>query len=151
MTVEQAPNPSSRVLLSDDTDRYGRSIPVLDWQLSGQERQTMIVIHERLREVASDMGWGPVAGRFGEERPRRALRGEWHLLGTARMADSPRQGVVDSFGRTHDFPNLFLAGGSVFPTVGYANPTLTMVALALRQLDQVEKVLSRTVSLGPLW
>ena len=151
MTVEQAPNSSSRVLLGKRRDEFGRSLPVLDWQLSGQERETMIALHEAVREVAPRMRWGEVRGQFGSERPERVLRGEWHLLGTARMSDSPRSGVVDAHGRSHDFSNLFLAGGAIFPTVGYANPTLTMVALANRQLDQIERSLSNHVSLGPLW
>jgi glycine/D-amino acid oxidase-like deaminating enzyme len=55
-----------------------------------------------------------------------------HHLGTARMADDPRRGVVDPDGRVHGIPNLDVTGGSVFPTAGYVNPTLTMVALAAR-------------------
>ena len=151
MTVEQAPNPSSRVVLGDKRDRLGRSIPILDWQLTGQERETMIALHDALRYVAERRRWGTVQGHFGAEHPRRVLRGEWHLLGTARMSASPSKGVTDAYGRSHDFPNLFIAGGATFPTVGYANPTLTMIALALRQLDQIEKALSAHVSLGPLW
>ncbi len=55
-----------------------------------------------------------------------------HLLGTARMGDDPKTSVVDSWGRTHDVPNLFIADGSIFVTSGSANPTCTITALALR-------------------
>jgi choline dehydrogenase-like flavoprotein len=55
-----------------------------------------------------------------------------HLLGTARMGENPTRSVVNSFGRTHDVPNLFIADGSLFVTSGSANPTSTIAALALR-------------------
>jgi choline dehydrogenase-like flavoprotein len=55
-----------------------------------------------------------------------------HLLGTARMGADPRTSVVDSSGRAHDVPNLYIADGSIFVTGGSANPTCTISALALR-------------------
>jgi choline dehydrogenase-like flavoprotein len=55
-----------------------------------------------------------------------------HHLGTTRMHAEERHGVVDADGRVHGLANLFVAGGSVFPTSGFVNPTLTIVALALR-------------------
>jgi choline dehydrogenase-like flavoprotein len=60
------------------------------------------------------------------------LEGGHHHLGTARMSESAAQGVVDRHCRLHGVDNLYVAGSAVFPTVGYANPTLTIVALALR-------------------
>ena len=60
-------------------------------------------------------------------------------MGTTRMSDDPRQGVVDRNTRVHDVENLFIAGSSVFPTVGYANPTLTIVALAIRLADHLKQ------------
>ena len=58
-----------------------------------------------------------------------------HLVGGARMGNDPRTSVVDSFGRTHDIPNLFICDGSIFPTQGSANPGLTIQALAARTAD----------------
>jgi choline dehydrogenase-like flavoprotein len=58
--------------------------------------------------------------------------GSAHLLGTARMGDDPRTSVTDAFGRLHEVPNVVVADGSVFPSSGGANPTLTIMALALR-------------------
>jgi choline dehydrogenase-like flavoprotein len=55
-----------------------------------------------------------------------------HLLGTARMGDDPGRSVVDSYGKTHDVDNLYIADGSIFVTSGSANPTCTISALALR-------------------
>jgi choline dehydrogenase-like flavoprotein len=53
-------------------------------------------------------------------------------MGTTRMARDPREGVVDEHGRVHSARNLYVAGSSVFPTGGWAPPTLTIVALGLR-------------------
>jgi choline dehydrogenase-like flavoprotein len=66
----------------------------------------------------------------------------WHILaghhmGTTRMANDPRHGVTDGHGRVHGIANLYLAGSSLFPTTGFASPTLTIVALALRQVDHL--------------
>jgi choline dehydrogenase-like flavoprotein len=54
-------------------------------------------------------------------------------MGTARMSKDPRDGVANAWGQTHDIPNLFISDGSAFSSSGSANPTLTIVALALRQ------------------
>ena len=67
-----------------------------------------------------------------------ALRGGAHHMGTTRMADDPTHGVVDAHCRVHGIENLFVAGSSVFPTGGSANPTLTLVALALRLSDHLK-------------
>ena len=60
-------------------------------------------------------------------------------MGTTRMHEDPKQGVVDAEGRVHGLANLFVAGSSVFPTGGAANPTLTLVALALRLADRLKE------------
>ncbi|MGI9500477.1 MAG: GMC family oxidoreductase, partial [Geminicoccaceae bacterium] len=65
--------------------------------------------------------------------------GGYHHMGTTRMAASPREGVVDADCRVHGMGNLFVAGSSVFPTGGWANPTLTILALALRLGDHLKK------------
>jgi choline dehydrogenase-like flavoprotein len=60
-----------------------------------------------------------------------------HNLGTARMSADPRDGATNAWGQTHDIPNLFISDGSVLSTPGSANPTLTIVALALRQAEYI--------------
>jgi choline dehydrogenase-like flavoprotein len=67
-------------------------------------------------------------------------------MGTARMSRDPQQGVTNEFGRAHEVPNLFMSDGSVQTTAGAANPTLTIVALALRQADHI----GREVAAGRL-
>ena len=58
--------------------------------------------------------------------------GGYHHMGTTRMSDSPHEGVTDSYGRVHGIENLSIAGSSLFLTSGWANPTLTIIALACR-------------------
>jgi choline dehydrogenase-like flavoprotein len=66
----------------------------------------------------------------------------FHQMGTTRMASDPRRGVVDADCKVHGAANLYIAGSSVFPTVGYANPTLTIIALALRLADRLKRTLT---------
>ncbi len=66
-----------------------------------------------------------------------------HNLGTNRMSENPRDGVVDRWGRTHDIPNLFISDGSVFTTGAAENPTLTIIALAIRQADYIAEQMSQ--------
>ena len=73
----------------------------------------------------------------------RSMVGGKHHIGTTRMHVDPKQGVVDPDCRVHGFANLYVAGSSVFPTSGYANPTLTIVALAIRQADHIAERMSR--------
>ena len=67
----------------------------------------------------------------------------WHHIGTTRMSDDPHRGVVDRHLRVHGVDDLWVAGSSVFPTSGYVNPTLTIVALALRLADRLRTQLRR--------
>lgn len=66
-----------------------------------------------------------------------------HMAGTARMGDDPRTSVVDADGRSWDIPNLWVCDGSVFPTVGGVNPSLTIQALALRMADRIKALATR--------
>ena len=67
------------------------------------------------------------------------LSGGWHHMGTARMHEDPKQGVVDPNGKVHGLANLHVAGAAVYPTGGAVNPTLTLVALALRLSDHLKQ------------
>lgn len=66
-----------------------------------------------------------------------------HNMGTSRMSERPEDGVVDKWGRAHDVPNLFVSDGSVFTTGGAPNPTLTIVALAIRQAEYIADQLAK--------
>jgi len=132
--MEQAPNPDSRVTLGQDRDRLGCRRTVLRWRLSSLDKFTAHRAHAILGEELSRNGIGQLSSSMGSESdpwPVR-VRGARHHMGTTRMHADPRHGVVDADCRVHGIANLYVAGSSVFPTSGAANPTLTIVALALR-------------------
>ncbi len=133
---EPAPTPSSRVQLGDATDALGQRRVVLDWRLS---EQTSRSARETLRVLARETG-GSRVGRMRTLFPGfesvNAI-GTHHHMGTTRMNDDPRRGVVDRNCRVHGISNLYVAGSSVFPTYGTANPTYTLLALAYRLADHL--------------
>lgn len=128
--AEQVPNPASRVTLTAQRDHLGVPVAALDWRLTGQDLTGLARVQELMAERLA--AYGRTSTFVDPERPPPGLIGGAHHMGTARMHDSPRQGVVDRDGRVHGIDNLFVAGSAVFPTVGYANPTLTALALAFR-------------------
>jgi choline dehydrogenase-like flavoprotein len=65
--------------------------------------------------------------------------GGWHHMGTTRMSDDAKQGVVDANCKVHGINNLYIAGSSCYVTAGAPNPTLTLVALSLRLSDHLKK------------
>ena len=130
---EQRPNPDSRVTLSPTRrDALGLPRPELSWRLTDEDadslRRTLAIVAAELG--ASRIGRGRIV--VPSESPWKQMVGGYHHMGTTRMSESPQSGVVDARCRVHGIDNLWIAGSSVFPTVGYANPTLTIVALALR-------------------
>lgn len=140
--LEQAPNPDSRVTLGAQRDSLGLRQVQVDWRHGELERRTA----ERFSSfIAADFA------RLGIGRCRMepwlldtripisdALAETFHHIGTTRMADDPQQGVVDRNCAVHGMDNLYVAGSSVFPTSGQANPTFTIVALALRLADRLK-------------
>ncbi|MET0166522.1 MAG: GMC family oxidoreductase [Vicinamibacterales bacterium] len=139
--AEATPQADSRVTLSPTRDRYGLPQPRLDWRIAEDDlrsiRRTIDLVDARLRET----GVGRIIRKFGDERPPAIIVGNFHHLGTTRMAADPRLGVVDEHCRVHEVENLYVAGSSVFPSGGFANPTLTIVALAIRLADHLKGVL----------
>lgn len=143
--VEQAPDPSNRVVLGRGRDALGCPTLEVHWRWSGEDaarvaRAQDLMASELLR---ADLGEFRVAEKDGAPDILRPS-GTHHIMGTTRMHDDPRLGVVDADCRVHGMANLFVAGSSVFPTGGYANPTLTVVALALRLADHLKARLGRT-------
>jgi choline dehydrogenase-like flavoprotein len=142
-SCEQAPNPASRVGLSSERDALGLNKIQLDWRLTGQDRHSLV---EHTRSLALELG----AQGIGRMLMKLEDDGRWpdkvtggnHHMGTTRMHDNPRQGVVNPNCRVHGVDNLYVAGSSVFPTSGSANPTLTLVALTLRLADHLRKSFS---------
>lgn len=138
---EQMPNPDSRVTLDHERDALGQNRIKLDWRLSPLDVRTVIRAQEIIREELNRVGLGRLYTGVRDEIPPEGLKGGWHHMGTARMHDDPKKGVVDRNGRIHGMGNLYIGDSSVFPTSGYANPTLTIVALALRLADHLKTLM----------
>lgn len=139
---EPVPNPDSRVTLVEQRDDLGMPRAQLAWRLSDRDRHTVRRAMEVLGEEIGRAGIGRLRILFEEGSDWPAdLFGGYHLMGTTRMSDGPKHGVVDRDGRVHGMSNLYVAGSSVFPTAGSGNPTLLIVALALRLADHLSKVM----------
>jgi choline dehydrogenase-like flavoprotein len=141
LQAEQAPNRNSRVLLSNDRDRLGLPRAKLHWQISKEDRTSA---EKLVRLLAAELGRLKTARVKLDSWVEQAeplfpddLRGGQHHIGTTRMANDPRSGVVDKHCRTHSTDNLYIAGSSVFPTSGWVNPTFTICALAIRLADHL--------------
>ena len=149
--VEPEPDPDSRVSLSaTERDRLGVSRVQVDWRLGSHVQRTLdrtlAIIAEELRiggvaEVSLDP---PIEG--GAWPSSLEQEGTWHHMGTTRMHDSPRHGVVDRDCKVHGMTNLYIAGSSVFPTAGANFPTITIVALTFRLSEHLVQELKRPVA-----
>ncbi|HEU4686952.1 MAG TPA: GMC family oxidoreductase [Vicinamibacterales bacterium] len=128
--VECSADPENRVELGDGKDSFGRPLTRIRWRVRDLELRSTRDAHAIFAAAVRAAGLGTVtlAGDDWVTRMDPAL----HHLGTTRMHDDPAQGVVDRNARVHGFDNLYVAGGSVFTTGGFANPTLTILALTLR-------------------
>jgi choline dehydrogenase-like flavoprotein len=146
LRCEQAPNPDSRVTLSDERDALGTRRPVLSWQLLDLDRRTLVRSSRIYAEILGRAGLARVQlqpGLIGGlPEGSEWIANDWHHMGTTRMAERPERGVVDPDCRVHGIDNCYVAGASVFPSTGARNPTLTLVALALRLADHVSTRLS---------
>jgi choline dehydrogenase-like flavoprotein len=141
--TEQIPHPDNRLLLSDRLDPLGRRMVRVESQWRDEDIQGIKRAQKLLAEEIAKSGLGRFEIEWDEnDRPILSTPGASHHLGTTRMHDDPQQGVVDSNCKVHGVSNLYIASGSVFPTGGYANPTLTIVAIALRVADHVKAKLS---------
>ena len=141
---EQVPNAESRVQLSYERDALGMKRVALKWRLSALDRDSVRRSHEILAREIGRAGLGRVKPGLGDASGTwpADMNGARHHLGTTRMHADPKQGVVDADARVHGVANLYVAGSSVFPTSGSANPTLTIVALALRLADHLKQELA---------
>jgi hypothetical protein len=146
LSVEQQPNPDSRVKLGTERDSLGMPRTVLDWKLTDLEGHSISVLAhaiarewKRLDLADLDPDAVPIQGRqLGRHG---GFTDASHHMGTTRMGIDPATSVVDSHCRVHGYSNLYIGGSSVFPTGGFSNPTLTLIALALRAADEIKQSL----------
>lgn len=146
--TEQLPNPNNRVMLSEQRDLLGRRRVRMEttWRtadIEGVKRAQAVLAREIAR---SGLGRFEIARRE-DDLPALGSHGTAHHMGTTRMHVSPKQGVVDPNCKLHSVSNLFIASGAVFPTGGYANPTLTIVAMSIRLADHVKKLMGQKLEL----
>ncbi len=141
LNFEQKPRFDSRVTLGKVVDRFGIRRVNVDWRLGDEDRRTATTAVQWAAEAFGQMGLGRTRIKLdlsnGTPWPD-GMIGSSHHMGTARMAVTPDKGVVNADSRVHSVDNLYIAGSAVFPTSGYANPTLTIVALALRLADHLK-------------
>ncbi len=140
--LEPAPDPDRRVKLTTTRDRLGMPRLELDMRIANSD-------FDHYRDTLKELGRQLLAAGSGMIRLNRKTRDEWlsvmdwgnHHMGTTRMHNDPKRGVVDANAQVHGVPNLFVAGSSIFPNYGATNPTLNIIALTLRLADHLRTIM----------
>ena len=131
LNVEQLPHPDNRVTLSGRRDSLGVPLPALHWEWRAEDHARLARVRELVARNLAGVGAATIdADALPDPNAH-------HHAGTTRMHDDPKCGVTDRNGRVHALDNLYAAGASTFPTAGFANPTLTIVAMALSLARQL--------------
>jgi choline dehydrogenase-like flavoprotein len=141
--LEVAPDPDRRLRLTAARDHLGMPRLQLDMRIADS-------VFADYRKIIFELGRQLLAGRSGMIRINRHTRDEWlrvmdwgnHHMGTTRMHNDPKNGVVDANSRIHGIANLYVAGSSIFPTYSASNPTMNSIALTLRLADHLRKVMA---------
>jgi choline dehydrogenase-like flavoprotein len=138
--LEATPCRESRVTLGRRKDRFGMPRVNVHWRLNDADKRGYERLLEVMRNEFPRLGLGRLVEhkQYDKDGWPSGMMGGKHHMGTTRMHKDPRKGVVDADCRVHGMSNLHIAGSSVFPTGGYANPTLTLVALAMRLADRLK-------------
>jgi len=145
-TTEQPPDSENRVTLSENVDVLGLPRARVFWKPGTAARVNLHRIGAQLSESFAAAGLPPpiLEDWVTQQDPEAAVVIDLgHSMGTTRMSDTPQTGVVDRDCAVHGIDGLFAAGGSVLPTSGHANPTLMMLALALRLGDTLRRRFGR--------
>ncbi len=133
--AEQLPSPENRIVLSEERNALGGRRARVVWRWSAEDRRRVELSSDDVRQVLAGLNIGRVLPRRGRAAVHKI--NSHHPTGTTRMSARPADGVVDPDLRAHDHPNLYIVGSAVFNTAGFANPTLTDVALGLRLGDHL--------------
>ncbi len=138
--VEQVPDPANRVRRGSRRDALGMPIVGVDWRIGDLERDTASILAQTLADEFARAGLpAPALADWIRTADYDAcdFYDVSHPAGTTRMADDPSRGVVDRNGAVHGVDGLFVAGSSTFPTCGHANPTMMVMAMAIRLADHL--------------
>ena len=141
--IEQAPNPNSRIMIDTEKDELGVPRAHLHWDLTALDKRSVRTMYHLLGKEVGRTGLGRLRlSEFlrdeNDDTFPDTTNGGWHHMGTTRMHDDPKKGVVNSDCRVHGVGNLYVAGAACFPTAGAPNPTLTLTALSLRLSDHLK-------------
>ncbi|MFM7425991.1 MAG: GMC family oxidoreductase, partial [Elainella sp.] len=142
--AEQAPDPNNRITLGTERDALGCPKVKLYWRWNDIDIQSLIKVQDILVEEFARAGLGHLKLERDQGVPQLILPSIHHHMGTTRMSLDSKQGVVDADCKVHGVSNLFIASSSVFPTGSYANPTLTIIAMAIRVADQVKACMTKS-------
>lgn len=141
---EQSPHPDSRITLSDERDRLGQRRILIDWKYHQSDIDALKRSQLIFKEELAKNGVGRFDILWRDDKPVFVHSSTNHFMGITRMSHTEADGVVDTDCRVHGVDNLFVAASSVFPTGGFANPTLSIVALAHRVGDHVRSLWERS-------
>jgi len=141
LLCEQAPDPDNRVTLGTERDALGVPRLRVRFRWNPIDQRSAARSQELLAAALAGAGIGELRYQRRDGIALVTQMSTHHPAGTARMAASPREGVVDPECRVHGVRNLHVASSAVFPTAGHANPTLTILALAIRVADAVADAL----------
>jgi choline dehydrogenase-like flavoprotein len=141
---EQSPNPASRVTLNSEVDALGMRRVTLDWQIDPLDCNNLYQTTLEFGRSVGAVGLGRMFIKLERGNELAEISTCWHHMGTTRMHDDPRQGVVDRRCAVHGLSNLYVAGSSIFPTGGRVNPTVTIVALAIRLADHLKATMKQS-------
>ena len=143
LMMETPPDWNNRVSLTENLDALGMPIAAIDWKLNEQIRYTLIASSKLFAEYFPQLGLGSLQTEdwINSSDWATRVKDAYHHIGTTRMSDSPREGVVNSNCKVFGLENLYMAGSSVFPTSGHSNPTATLIALAFRLSEHIKTTL----------
>lgn len=137
ITGEDPPEAHNRISFhATERDAYGLPVPVLEYR---DHPNSKAMKEHAARQCASI--YESLGAKRVESRPD--VGGGCHNMGVARMSERPADGVTNRWGALHDIPNLFVSDGSLFPSSAAPNPTLTIVALAIRQAEHIKSAMAR--------
>lgn len=133
---EQTPNEMNKISLGDDLDQWGYRIANVNWSYSDEEHKALSDWYVEIEKTFSTKK----ISRMTPLADKELFTSAAHHLGTCRMGLNAKDSVVDKNLKAHDFDNLYVCDGSVFPSGGNVNPGLTIVALALKLVDCLRKL-----------
>ena len=142
VNAEQEPNRDSRILLGEERDATGQRRVRIDWRTTDADHHRLLAglrVIERAFAASGTVSLDFSHGDVAAEAARRIPVGGHHI-GTARMGDTPAEGVCDGNGELFGTRGVYIAGAAAFPTSSFANPTLMILALTLRLSEHLAAV-----------